>query len=235
VIGEPNQYALFAPHVTTAPEGTRVEVPVFLDAAIDPPATATVDFVVSSAAATEGTDYTPAGGTVTFPPGSTSAMIAVDLLTDLDLEGPELVTITLTNAVGTVLSDDAFASCLITDPGHFAWTLTGGPGLGSPFMVTVTASDTNGATLTSFTGTVAVSASSEVQTNKTMLGSPTATWHSSGPVPVTQGLRITPTHDIAVNALRYFWGNKVSIWMTAAPFSPTGPGPQVQVPGRRLP
>ena len=65
------------------------------------------------------TDYTAAGGTVTFPPGSVSQPIVVQVNGDTTVEPTEAFVVNLTNPVnatiagaqgtGTIINDDGFA------------------------------------------------------------------------------------------------------------------------------
>lgn len=59
----------------------------------------TVDYQVVAGTATDGLDFLGVAGTLTFPDGVTSQSIAVPILDDPDLEGPETVLLSLDNAV----------------------------------------------------------------------------------------------------------------------------------------
>lgn len=55
----------------------------------------TVDYVISAGTATAGVDYIGSSGTLTFPAGSTSQTISVDITDDSEPEGDETFSITL--------------------------------------------------------------------------------------------------------------------------------------------
>ena len=76
--------------------------------------TATVDYATSDGTATAGSDYTAASGTLTFAAGDTSKIITVPVLADTTDEDNETVTVTLSNAVRSTISD-ATATLTITD------------------------------------------------------------------------------------------------------------------------
>ena len=99
VISEPDEYYRYSlDHPTgTVSEGTVLQIPVRITAAYT--STVTVDFVVSSTNAILGVDYSPAGGTLTFDPGSVSESIIINILADLAVEEVEHLRIALTNAV----------------------------------------------------------------------------------------------------------------------------------------
>ncbi|MBE9098778.1 Calx-beta domain-containing protein [Vacuolonema iberomarrocanum] len=67
--------------------------------------TVTVDFAVTDATATAGSDYTATSGTLTFARGETTATLTVDILGDTQLEGDETFTVTLRNPTNATLSD----------------------------------------------------------------------------------------------------------------------------------
>jgi hypothetical protein len=65
-----------------------------------PVGTARVDFATSDGTATAALDYQAASGTLTFAPGVTSRTFTVPILRDALVEGPETVTLTLTQVAG---------------------------------------------------------------------------------------------------------------------------------------
>jgi uncharacterized protein YjiK len=107
VVGEPNQYYRYTrPWLDRrSGEGTNVSIEVMLSAPwMD---AVSVDYIISSDAAVFGSDYTNDTGSVTgsvvFAPGSTSAMITVEILDDWEAETNEVLLVTLSDAAGAVL------------------------------------------------------------------------------------------------------------------------------------
>ena len=82
--------------------------------------TATVDFATSNGTATEGQDYLPRVGTLTFADGVTEQSFDVPIIADTFIEEDETFIVTLSNATGdTVLSnfsDTATVTILDADP-----------------------------------------------------------------------------------------------------------------------
>jgi choice-of-anchor B domain-containing protein len=66
----------------------------------------TVEWSTADGMAVAGLDYEAAAGTVTFPPGSTSQLIDVEMLADALVEPPETFLVTLGRPVGATLDDD---------------------------------------------------------------------------------------------------------------------------------
>ena len=58
----------------------------------------TVNYTITANSAVEGVDYTGTGGVLTFPSGSTSQTISIQIINDGDPEGDETFTISLSNA-----------------------------------------------------------------------------------------------------------------------------------------
>ena len=81
----------------------------------DTSATATVDFTTTDGIALQRTDYTIASGTITFAPGETSKTFPVLIADDLYTEANEVLTLTLSNAVGATLGSPAAATLMIVD------------------------------------------------------------------------------------------------------------------------
>lgn len=73
-----------------------------------------VAFATSDGTAQAGADFVPQQGTVTFPPGITSATIAVPVLGDTLYEGNETLSILLSNPVGASLASTT-ATCTILE------------------------------------------------------------------------------------------------------------------------
>jgi hypothetical protein len=75
----------------------------------------TVQYATANGTATAGQDYTATSGTLNFPIGATSASFQVTLLNDPDVEGPETLTINLSNPSGTTLPATVPATVTIND------------------------------------------------------------------------------------------------------------------------
>ena len=63
----------------------------------------------------DGSDYTAAGGTLTFAPGETTKNILLVAIDDIDMESNETFTVTLSNATGGVTINDPLAVATIVD------------------------------------------------------------------------------------------------------------------------
>jgi hypothetical protein len=59
------------------------------------PQETTVEYATSDGTATAGSDYTPAAGTLSFPPGAVAKSFSVPILNDAEDEDPETVVLTL--------------------------------------------------------------------------------------------------------------------------------------------
>ena len=81
-------------------------------------ATTTVNYATADATASAGSDYQSANGTLTFAPGEVSKNISVSINGDTIVEPDETFTVSLSNAVGAVISTGS-GTCTITndDPG----------------------------------------------------------------------------------------------------------------------
>src|SRR5207247_175598 len=91
--------------VVEGDDGTHAaHVLVRLSAPAPAPAGVAVDYAtadpLSGAAATPGVDYAPAGGTLHFPPGQSSATIDVPIIGDRLHEDDETLAVVLSNADG---------------------------------------------------------------------------------------------------------------------------------------
>jgi len=80
---------------------------------------ASVDYATSNGSATAGSDYTATTGTLTFAAGETSKDVAIPVTNDAAVEGPESLTLTLSNAKGGLasLGGTSSATVAITDDG----------------------------------------------------------------------------------------------------------------------
>ncbi|MDB6112919.1 MAG: hypothetical protein JWR69_4669, partial [Pedosphaera sp.] len=112
--------------------------------------------------------------------------------------------------VGTILNDDGLPGLV----DHFSWNVIASPqAAGVPFTTTIAAKDVLNATVTNFSGAVALSGSADGGTKTNMiLGNLVATGSGSGTY--TLAFPFTPNTNIVVTHLRSYSGTKVSIWQT---------------------
>ena len=113
--------------------------------------TVTVNWATANGTALAGSDYTAAGGTVTFDPGETTQPVSVSLLNDgtseadetyvVNLSAPVNATIADGQGVATIQDDDAVPTLSIND-------VTDTEGVGATSDFTVTLSAVSGQTVT---------------------------------------------------------------------------------------
>jgi uncharacterized repeat protein (TIGR01451 family) len=97
---------------------------------------------------------------------------------------------------------------------HFVWSPIASPeAVSNYFGATITAQDYFNNPARNFTGPVAISASVSVTGTRTntMFGNVNASY-TDGNDNVTDGESFTPTNNITVTSVRYYFGSKVSIW-----------------------
>jgi hypothetical protein len=101
--------------VTEGDSGT-VEA-VFIVTLINPPAdeTVTVDYATADGSATEPGDYISQGGTLSFPPGTTSREVRVVVNGDVVYEADETFVVNLSSPVNAVLADGQGAATILND------------------------------------------------------------------------------------------------------------------------
>jgi uncharacterized repeat protein (TIGR01451 family) len=122
----------------------------------------TVDFATSDGTATAGSDYVATNGTITFAAGTSNLTQTINVTVNgdtlgepdefffLDLTNAVNATLTVSRAVGTILSDEVHG---ILD--HFEWSaLAPTQFVNAPFNATITAKDAFNTTVSNFTGTV---------------------------------------------------------------------------------
>ncbi len=98
---------------TVSESATNATISVVRDGgAIEP---LTVDFAVSDGTANAIVDYTVTNGTLSFSNGQTVATFEVPIFNDTKTEGPETVTLTLSNLVGSAFLSQKQASLRIID------------------------------------------------------------------------------------------------------------------------
>ncbi|HEX5096575.1 MAG TPA: Calx-beta domain-containing protein, partial [Acidimicrobiia bacterium] len=98
-------------------EGTAGSTPAGFTVTLSNPSafTATVDWATADGSATEGSDYTGAGGTLTFDPGVTSQPVSVDVLGDTMFESDETFTVTLSNPTGSTIGSGTGTGTITND------------------------------------------------------------------------------------------------------------------------
>ena len=102
--------------------------------------TVTVDWATADGTATAGSDYTADSGTLTFAPDETEKTVAVAVLDDAHDEGPETLTLTLSNATGAHIEDATATGTIVnSDPLQQAWLARFGRTVGSQVMEAVSA------------------------------------------------------------------------------------------------
>jgi hypothetical protein len=79
--------------------------------------TVTVDWATANGTATAGSDYTAAGGTLTFEPGETSKTVTVEVLGDTLTEGNETFNVNLSGASGAPIDDGQGLGTILDDEG----------------------------------------------------------------------------------------------------------------------
>jgi oligosaccharide reducing-end xylanase len=146
--------------------------------------------------------------------GQTSGTFNLRIVDDEAIDGPQTAGVTAhvsnwTDGFGTmtVLDNDGF-------PHHYAWSVVPSPQLiGEPFHVTVTAQDANNIPL-DFRLSVAFSAlaPTAAPATNTLLGSPTHEDSGYDGDTYTLGHSFTPGTNLWVTGVRYYFGDKVSIW-----------------------
>jgi uncharacterized repeat protein (TIGR01451 family) len=180
--------------------------------------TVTVNYSTANDTALAGSDYAPKSGLLTFNVGETNKVIIVPVTGDTAIEPDETFFVNLSNpgnaalgdsqGLGTIINDDGFAGQI----DHFDWAAIPSPqNVGEPFMVSITAKDALGTTLTSFAGPVALDGSvgGGFVANR-ILSDVSHTFSGSGTY--TLGYSFTPNTNIMVTAVRAYFGTKVSIW-----------------------
>jgi hypothetical protein len=142
-----------------------------------------VNYTISGTA-TNGTDYNNLRGTVTFAPGSSTAVIDINPINDSEFEDPETVILTLVNssnylvgtsnrATVTILDNDVLPTVTIAatdaeaaetnpgqtpNPGRFTLTRTGSTSSALTVNYSIGGTATNGSDFNRLTGTVTFAA-----------------------------------------------------------------------------
>lgn len=146
-------------------------------------ATVTVNWSTSDVTATAGSDYQSASGTVSFPPGTTTATISVNVTGDalvetnetfhVDLSGPTNATLADAQAIGTIADDDGTPSLSINDPAiaegtAATFTVTLAPASALPVTVSYATSDLTATSSSDYTPASGVLTFAPGETSKTI-------------------------------------------------------------------
>jgi uncharacterized repeat protein (TIGR01451 family) len=126
---------------------TKLVFTVTLSAASAVPVS--VDYATADQTASSASDYVASSGTVTFPAGTTSQLLLVDVNGDGTIEGDETMLVNLTNPSGATILDPQGAGTIQNDDG-----------LSSLSINDLTLGEGNGPGTTSFDFTVTLSAAS---------------------------------------------------------------------------
>ncbi len=95
-----------------------------------------VQYTTAAGSATEGVDYTAAGGTLSWQPGDmTDKLISIPIAEDASVEGPETLTLTLSALTGGATPDGASMLTVTIDDNDAARPPSGGGGGGSTDFV----------------------------------------------------------------------------------------------------
>ena len=94
--------------------------------------TVTVDFATQEVLATEGVDYLPVSGTLTFEPGQVEAFVFVEILGDQEVEPSETFEVVLSNPVGGGILDGEATGFILDDDDCPSPNLIENPGAEEP-------------------------------------------------------------------------------------------------------
>jgi uncharacterized repeat protein (TIGR01451 family) len=191
--------------------------PVHLSAASGQ--TVTVDFATSDGTAVAGSDYLSTQGTLTFPPGTTSREVTVQVRGDrvnepdeyffVELSAPVHAAIAVGQATGTILNDDAAAGIL----DHVAWELAGSPQrAGHPFPIQLSARDADGWVVADFGEAVTLGAARAGGPESYTQGGDRSHHQVATVAASTWGYRFTPNANLLVTHLRHYTGTRISLW-----------------------
>ncbi len=113
------QPLISSPSVVSTPEGNSGSTNLPLTISLTNPSTqtVTVNYATADGTATAGSDYAATSGTLTFPPGTTSAIINVAINGDTLIESNETFAVNLSNSVNGFLLNDAIVVTINNDDG----------------------------------------------------------------------------------------------------------------------
>jgi len=96
--------------------------------------TVTVDFATREVLATEGVDYLPVSGTLTFAPGQVEAFVRVEIVGDEEVEPSETFEVVLSNPVGGGILDGEATGSIVDDDNCPGPNLLENPGAEEPLV-----------------------------------------------------------------------------------------------------
>lgn len=177
------------------------------------------DYSTQAGTATPGTDYDEIQGIGYIPPGNSGVILSVRVHGDTQVESDETLFLNIANATNAFVSQPSTSISITNDDGiagqvySLAWNSILSPKrAGNPFSATVTAKDYFNSTVTSFTGTVdltAINVGSD--TSKKVLNLTNYTRANDSGL-YTFAYDFTPTNTILVTHILTYSGTKVSLW-----------------------
>lgn len=153
-------------HDVSLPEGNVGTTNFVFPITFSPPLTqqGSLNYSTANGTAVSGIDYLPTAGTLILPSGITSTSITVTVVGNtliesnknffVNLSAPSNVSLTRTQAVGTILNDDGLPGDIYTlEWDHIDWQCSA-----QPFSVTLTARDISNNVASNFSGRVTLKA-----------------------------------------------------------------------------
>jgi hypothetical protein len=141
--------------------------------------TITVHYTTTDGTATQPSDYSSAGGTVTFMPGATSEAVSASVNGDTTFEGDETFTVNLDTPTNSTIADSTGLGTLQNDDSQptiqFALASSCGPESANPVHLAVSLSNDSVETVT-INYTVNVSSTATGGVDYTLLGTGTLTF-----------------------------------------------------------
>jgi hypothetical protein len=141
--------------------------------------TITVRYTTTDGTATQPSDYSSAGGTVTFMPGATSEAVSASVNGDTTFEGDETFTVNLDTPTNSTIADGTGLGTLQNDDSQptiqFALASSSGPESANPVHLAVSLSNDSVETVT-INYTVNVSSTATGGVDYTLLGTGTLTF-----------------------------------------------------------
>jgi outer membrane autotransporter protein len=138
--------------------------------------TVTVNYATANASAVAPTDYLAASGTLTFAPGTTTQTLSVTVNGDTTPEADETFAVNLSGPVNATLADAQGIVTVLNDdqPVTVAPTTLPAPGIGVPYIQTITSTGGSGSYIYTITAG-ALPSGLYLSTGGTLSGVPTAT------------------------------------------------------------
>jgi len=148
-----------------------------------------------------------------IPTGQTSAVFNLTFVSNNIVQGPQTVSVT---AHVPNWTDGSTSMTILNNnlPDHFGWNVILSPQfVGQPFNATITAYDNNNSQVDYLlAANLSAWALGSAPATNTFLNSPSAqeSWDLGGEF--TMGYSFTPNTNLVVTAVRYGFGDKVSLW-----------------------